>query len=521
MPLIIPQKMSADKNFREGDICKNIEVLCRYIVRKKAVLVIGPDSFLSEDIDDEQVKGYISKSKCNLEQYLYYYIQFCGMKESCGCDNFDVLMHGKYANREDLKKNFAQCFKDAFNVGDDKESFKCINPLLRQLIETGCFDLILTTTVDGLLEKYLKSLNDDLRVLSIYPDTTNKIYDDISIGDASAPYMKKTLYYLNGKAYINNDAKMPGYAICDDDMYDVVERWMRNFKDNNIYKYISERVVLAIGCDFDDWLYRMFWHTLGRHMLNSDGAKVAYSNAPYKTGSKLEQYFNRTGTVTENNVDNFLKELLDKDSAGKTKLDKAQEDVLNELKEDEGVFISYYSGDYEMVKCLADAIHNMGIRVWFDKKNLGAGTSYTKEILAAINKCKVFMPILSKNIMAHKKEEFHYYREVEWALSLKNYAMRGNDSVSINKSDYVKSINMPSSIKEEKDEKGNVVSVEFCKEQTYNVGDMLIMPIYIEEGVVHSEWFKADYDVFTRKHIELYKHFGNSILSELNKIFKK
>ena len=61
------------------------------------------------------------------------------------------------------------------------------------------------------------------------------------------------------------------------------------------------------------------------------------------------------------------------------------------------IFISYSSKDREQADLLTELLASAGLSVWIDKSAIEVSTSWSKEIVQAINECKAFIVLLSPN----------------------------------------------------------------------------------------------------------------------------
>ncbi len=61
------------------------------------------------------------------------------------------------------------------------------------------------------------------------------------------------------------------------------------------------------------------------------------------------------------------------------------------------IFISYSSKDREQAEQLTELLASAGLSVWIDRSDIEVSTSWSKEIVQAINECKAFVVLLSPN----------------------------------------------------------------------------------------------------------------------------
>src|SRR5579872_1532380 len=76
------------------------------------------------------------------------------------------------------------------------------------------------------------------------------------------------------------------------------------------------------------------------------------------------------------------------------------------------IFISYSSKDKEKADQLSELLASAGLSVWIDQAGIDVATSWSKEIVQAINGCKAFIVLLSPNSIILK----NVVREVSLAF---------------------------------------------------------------------------------------------------------
>ena len=78
------------------------------------------------------------------------------------------------------------------------------------------------------------------------------------------------------------------------------------------------------------------------------------------------------------------------------------------------VFLSYASQDTEAARRICDALHAVGVDVWFDQSALRGGDAWDASIRRQIKECALFVPVISANTQA--REEGYFRRE--WNLAV-------------------------------------------------------------------------------------------------------
>jgi hypothetical protein len=74
------------------------------------------------------------------------------------------------------------------------------------------------------------------------------------------------------------------------------------------------------------------------------------------------------------------------------------------------VFVSYASENRPLAKAVADALAKENIDVWFDQQQLASGDAYERKITSAIDRCAVFVPVISKAIADSRRFVFSEWR---------------------------------------------------------------------------------------------------------------
>src|SRR5579883_2860923 len=64
------------------------------------------------------------------------------------------------------------------------------------------------------------------------------------------------------------------------------------------------------------------------------------------------------------------------------------------------IFISYSSKDKEKAEQLTELLASAGLSVWIDQSGIDVATSWSEEIVDAIDSCKAFIVMLSPNSIA-------------------------------------------------------------------------------------------------------------------------
>src|SRR5579872_992623 len=79
------------------------------------------------------------------------------------------------------------------------------------------------------------------------------------------------------------------------------------------------------------------------------------------------------------------------------------------------IFISYSRQDAEQAQLLTELLTSAGLSVWIDKSGIDLATSWSKEIVQAIDQCSAFVVLLS----AASNESTNVHKEVSLASEKK------------------------------------------------------------------------------------------------------
>ncbi len=388
------------------------------IVKGNAVLVLGHEGILNEALS----KG--GNVKDLLYRHFMNYMHNKDMNFNVSYKNFDDYFYHIHPDLAELKDDIVYALKpDAFNFMSEED----YSPLLFELLKRKYFRLVLTTTYDYYIEAMLtKVWGRPPRVISIY-DAKN----DIEKSEIGQLEMEPTLYYIFGKAKEKKD-----YVLIENDAIKVTEKWFCD-KPDHLLTYLSNKTILALGTKFDDWLFRFFWFILHRDIRALRRGKVAISLNPKDSESdkKLCNYLDNE-KIKHRSIEQAIKEILDG-------YEEAEEKYLKEHgHRGNDIFISYHSADFNAVKhffySLDDYINKEKLRthIWFDRNpdlqhGLKPGDKYRRDIKNAIENCKVFIPIFTKNvkdILEADRKDYHFFIDEEWqsAVARKNLQDKKN-----------------------------------------------------------------------------------------------
>jgi hypothetical protein len=71
-------------------------------------------------------------------------------------------------------------------------------------------------------------------------------------------------------------------------------------------------------------------------------------------------------------------------------------------------FLSYASQDAAAARRSCDALHAVGLDVWFDQSALCGGDAWDASVRRQIKECTLFVPVISANTQAREESYFRH-----------------------------------------------------------------------------------------------------------------
>lgn len=270
------------------------------------------------------------------------------------------------------------------------------------------FPIILTTSFIPGIEDALKNKIDNIHAKSYDKSLRVDIHDNEN----------NLVYYLFGKCNKLNK----GYMVTEDDLLDYMHYWHNiESRPKELCKLLSSKFLLVLGCDYPNWLFRFFWHSIKNFNLingNEEVRGIVAGNI-IETDYELSHFLSRIQTRAFGNSNIVLDELLNiciesyQEENSSTNISKITSDKPD-------VFISYAHEDAEIATEIAHTFEKFGAKVWFDSSSLVGSDLYDDIIYRKIQECERFIPILSSYTESAKRG---YFRK-EWSLSIEENKYR-------------------------------------------------------------------------------------------------
>ena len=277
---------------------------------------------------------------------------------------------------------------------------------LRELASVNHFDLFVTTTPDDLLVRALDAVRFDGRSetaeIEYAPKLPTPRRRDIPALRAEG---YTGVFYLFGKSAVD-----PFYAIHDEDALEFPYTLQENRVPERILSELRSRNLLLIGCTFADWLSRFFLRLSNCERLFSDQRTKREFLIGEETGGDRDltvflERFSQDTRCYRMPASNFVSELYRR---WKERNPAATQTVEFAATRPAGhaIFLSYGREDIEAARKLHAKLEEMGGDVWFDQDKIKGGDDWPQQTRAAIQRCSLFMPLISVNTENRGEGEF-------------------------------------------------------------------------------------------------------------------
>lgn len=295
-------------------------------------------------------------------------------------------------------------------------------PILQQLAAITKFNLFVTTTCDSLLEDAINQVRFGGRAV-----TESKAYapnnsEDNDLGRTGGGV---TVYHLFGKFH-----PISPFAASEEDVLEFITGLQSN-RPRNLFDRLRTSNLLLLGGNFPDWLARFVLRLTKNERLSAERSMnnlnllefVADDTA--RSDPRLTaflQNFSPSTHVFQGTGADFVAE-LSRRSQGRagTDMPTATPNVgpPAEMPKN-GIFISYASEDAAAAREMASRLGEAGLGYWYDKEQLKSGHDWQIEIQKNVQRCGLFMPLISRNTESQSES---YFR-VEW-----DYAVERSRSI--------------------------------------------------------------------------------------------
>ncbi len=313
-----------------------------------------------------------------------------------------------------------------------QDLYRPVNDQLRTLLAQGivslpqplldlagieAFRLFLTTTPDDLLARAIEQGRHGeqarTETMVFAPKLASAALADLPQWRSSG---QTTVFHLFGKASPSPFV----FVIHDEDTLEFMHHLQLNAADSlkNLFSQLRTQHLLLIGCNFADWLSRLFIRLANVQRLADNHGKHEFlveSNAAQSSGlTVFLERFSPDTWVFPGSATDFVAMLAARwherhPRAGS--VTAAEDAGPRSAAGEDTIFLSYSRTDATMARELFAELQDLGADVaWFDKAQLKAGDDWERSIRAAVSRCWLFLPLVSAQT---EVREEGFFRE-EW-----------------------------------------------------------------------------------------------------------
>jgi hypothetical protein len=391
--------------------------LLAFIEEGRVFPVVGAE-LLTVDLDGQPVPLYRVVAERLLAKY--------GMSARRGATEPALRKHHELNDAVSLLAAAGRRVKDLYRPINDilqklmADQRDVLTPL-RELASIRHFDLFATTTPDSLLARALdvvrfdgRQQTDEIEYAPNLPTARRRDTPEVPSSQYCA------VFYLFGKAEVS-----PFYAIHDEDALEFPYTLQAGNGPERIFSQLRSRNLLLIGCNFAEWLSRFFLRLSNSERLFSDQRTKKEFFADEETGldrsfTVFLERFSQDSRWYPLDARSFVAELHRRWLARNPASISTRDDTTPRPDDLSGnamsalsgtIFVSYASDDIGAARQLVSDLEEIGGDVaWFDKSALKPGDAWDQRLRSAIQRCSLFLPLLSANT---ERRTEGYFR-LEW-----------------------------------------------------------------------------------------------------------
>jgi TIR domain-containing protein/SIR2-like protein len=278
---------------------------------------------------------------------------------------------------------------------------------LRALAGIPGFDLFVSLTFDSLLAEALGAAQQ----ISYSP---NNVRD---LASPKSELRQPVVFHLLGRA-----SASPDYAICDEDLLEFLHAMQdKQRQPKTLFDELRGNHLLILGCNFKNWLARFFLRTARSLELSQKrrrwdlmvGSQIAQDG---ELAVFLES-FSSDARVVPLTAAQFVTELSTRWQAAHPAAAPSAEPEAREAGTggrgvpNGAIFVSYASEDLAPASRLAAGLRAAGLEVWFDKEALQIGDDWARSIRRGIERCSLFLPVISRQSLSEENRRRYFWRE--------------------------------------------------------------------------------------------------------------
>ncbi|MFL6201036.1 MAG: toll/interleukin-1 receptor domain-containing protein [Thermoanaerobaculia bacterium] len=281
---------------------------------------------------------------------------------------------------------------------------------LRALAGIPGFDLFVSLTFDSLLADALGAAQQ----IAYSPNTVR------DLPCPKAALRQPVVFHLLGRA-----SASPDYAICDEDLLELLHGIQdKQRQPKTLFDELRGNHLLILGCNYGDWLARFFLRTARSLELSQKRRRwdvlVSDQIAHDSRLALFLESFSSDTRVVPMAAAPFVTELAARWHAAHPARAQSAVSAVGSVREAGrdgksipagAIFVSYASEDLEAASRLAEGLRAAGLEVWLDKDALQMGDDWARSIRRGIERCSLFLPVVSRQAVSEENRRRYFWRE--------------------------------------------------------------------------------------------------------------
>jgi hypothetical protein len=287
---------------------------------------------------------------------------------------------------------------------------------LRALAGIPGFDLFVSLTFDSLLADAIGAARTGGE-----PRAEQIAYAPSTVRDLAGPkaeLRQPVVFHLLGRA-----SASPDFAICDEDLLEFLHAMQdKQRQPKMLFDELRGNHLLVLGCDFGDWLARFFLRTARSLELSQKRKRwdvlVGEQLAQDAGLSRFLESFSADTRVVPLPAAQFVTELAERWHAAhppgaQSSAEQVEREAITAGRSIPAgaIFLSYASDDLAAAGRLAEGLRAAGLEVWFDKEALRLAESWARGIRRGIERCSLFLPVISRQALSEENRRRYFWRE--------------------------------------------------------------------------------------------------------------
>jgi hypothetical protein len=420
------------------ELKKNIDEIVFQIKTGKVIPIIGSDLLNDEfgndegDLDFQKMLIKTHSGDDNLEDKFNEEHQ---TRNLTGFELINQYYHSLGKSKDTFKLRFSQ------TIQQERFKWKLISESLEKLVCIKHFQLFINGNFMNSLElafnafraegANLEEIKSCYTVLSYNPISADDLPQRAPLRPFHLNLQKPIIYNLFG----THDELHGNYVLTDADYIELIYDLINNRQEKfvNLLSYLNEGNLLFLGCNFPDWFFRFFIRICVGERLDSDLSlqrKTVIDSLNDIDSSRSIFIKNYEITKLNINCNQLINEIYKA-----FKVIEGTPDLIPNFKTNKNnnnVFISYCRQDEPVIRVIIEQFEGKYINYFIDYEQITTGSSIDQTIKDAIDKCCLFLPVVSKNLSSSSE-----YFCKEW-----NYAIRTGKTIIPIFKEFVK-YNMP------------------------------------------------------------------------------